>query len=139
MYSRKNEQKDLIRALVKRVAVTHPVICQKTSSATDEEVRDFIRIFMCAATKYNVCSSYGLKHVAENVIGYIFHGDSVYSYVSNDQFKRIMRESEFVHFQPKEIGNSQNEQYTFRWKSGAEMIFDAFGVHSGLHKGIKEQ
>lgn len=129
-----------IRSLIKRVAVTHPIKEQVRdcgAQATDEEVRDFIRIFMRPTiTRRNTHhSSYSLKHITENAIGYIFYGSSSYNYVSNDQFKRIMREDEFRDwYWPKPLSSAPvNENYCFRWAEGAEHVFAAFGVY-GYHQ-----
>lgn len=128
----KEERNAMLVMLLKHIT-EYPVKEQPDdyTPATDEEVREFIRIFMKPAGRYNYTTSYGLKGAAERAIGHIFHGSHAYSYVSNEQFKRIMNESEFKFwFRPKpEAEDSPNDRYMFRWAKGAEDLFHSLGVY----------
>lgn len=134
---RNDEKREFIYKLLKHIA-DNPINEQDCSCAhaTDEEVRNFIRLFMVPTHRHNKnYTSYGLKHAAERTIGYIFHGSSSYSYVSNGQFKRIMQEDEFKYsFRPKRDGDrSPNDIYCFRWNKLAETTMYAFGVYGSMN------
>ena len=131
--TRYDEMREFIYKLLKHIA-DNPINEQDGSCAhaTDEEVRNFIRLFMVPTRRHNKnYTSYGLKHAAERTIGYIFHGSDCYSYVSNGQFKRIMQEDEFKYrFFPKPAdAQSVNDHYCFRWNKLAETTMYAFGVY----------
>lgn len=137
------ERMDLMRSVIRRVAVTHPMLEQPNDArwATDEEVRDFIRMFMRFQISYNHnYTSYGLKHIAERTIGFLFHGSSSYSYVSNDQFKRIMSEDEFSLFggKPDRKDSDLNHVYCFRWTTGALETFFDFGIQGMGQPAIRD-
>lgn len=140
--SKSEERQQFMRDLLLYIA-QHPILEQDNSyaDATDEEVRAFIRLFMQPTLRRtNAMTSYGLKHAAERTIGYIFHGDSAYNYVSNYQFKTIMREDEFSHFYPKqEDEDSPNDIYAFRWRAGAEDLMYAFGVYGAEQPSLREK
>lgn len=129
----------MMRELIRRVAVTNPINHQEDGPATDEEVRDFIRIFLRPACLHNYrFSSYLLKHVAERAIGYIFHGSSNSCYVFHDKLKRIMREPEFASYNPRQCEGKDNEVYKFRFAVGVEGILEAFGVFGEQRPAIKD-
>lgn len=135
MSNLKQEKINFVRALLQRIINYPPCIQSSSITATDDEVRAFIRIFMIpnyGRRSNRSISSYGLKHVAERTIGYLFHGSDVYAYVSNDQFKRIMHEDEFeFKYSPKAVDESDvNEYYSFHWAPLADLVLTAVGAQS---------
>lgn len=123
---KQNVNQKLIFDLMHYIA-HHPILEQEEGAcATDDEVRAFIRIFMHPSQTSHLLSSYSLKHIAERTIGFLFHGSNEYSYVSNEQFKRIMREEEFSYFKPMHKGD--NDYYYFKFTGIADTIFKSLGV-----------
>lgn len=94
--------------------------------ATDEDVEDFINLFMeSSSTLYKGWTSYGLKHIAERVIGHLFYGSTTYAYayVSNAQMKEIMHK----HFSGRpDFDGSPNELFKFKWKKGIKEILNYY-------------
>ena len=125
---------DLLRYIAK-----HPISMPEVPRvATDEEVVDFINLFMRPARcQNNSSTSYGLKHIAERAIGYIFHGSSTYCYVSNIQFKSCMRKASNRYVARDVDDDGVNEVYNFRWRKGAMEIFEITGVVGAVpQKGL---
>lgn len=120
------EQREEVKELhnmVMQYLSEHTNVCP--GSATKDEIRAFVRIFMRPTCKYNrKVSSYNLKHVAERVIGTLFYNGNV-AYVSNDAFKDVMNESPFKElYHPKPIyKDSNNEVYQWRLAYGADYWF----------------
>lgn len=92
-------------------------------NATDEEVKDFISIFLTRTHNINYrISSYSLKHMAERTIGHIFYHNEWYKYVSNTQFKRCMHEMGFRN-RPNSL-DAENECYNISLNSKLQIYID---------------
>lgn len=107
----------------------HPIVEHERTNASDEEVRDFVRLFMRPARKRNLrYTSQGLKHIAEQTIGSIFRGGEYFAYVSNEQLKRIVKENPL--YNPKAAdADGVDEYYYFTWScDAAKKMLDAFGI-----------
>lgn len=61
-------------------------------------VKDFIKVFFTEATHYTSTTSYGLKHLVENAVGF---------YVSNADLKKAMADCGYAH-KPCDIGGEIN-------------------------------
>ena len=139
MQSKQEKRQDFLRDLIAHL-MTHPVQTTQCANATDDEVRQFIMLFMePTMSRFNHdITSYGLKHIAERTIGHLFYGSDNYHYVSNDQFKRVINETGHF-FRKQSSHNSPNDIYCFRWREGAEDVFYALGVHGTNKRGILQE
>lgn len=132
---REEERQEFLRDLIAYL-MRNPVKTTECAAATDEEVRQFIELFMEPASRYNDnYTSYGLKHAAERTIGHLFYGSDNYHYVSNEQFKRVINATGQFLNKP-ECEGSPNDIYCFRWRPGAMDVLLALGVYGTPQRGI---
>ena len=132
----KQERQKFLRDLMEFL-INRPVpAINSRANATDEEVLQFINLFMESVFHYNrTITSYRLKHAAEKTIGYLFYGTHDYHYVSNDQFKRVINERGGFCGKPSCEG-SPNDVYAFRWRPGAMDVLVALGVFEQSQRGL---